>query len=66
MAHYAGDHVHKRLVAEESYKQKDYQAALKDAFLNTDADMKSGTCALCSSRLQNNTSRLQIPRLAKL
>lgn len=44
VAHYAGDHVHKRLIAEEAYKQKDYLAALKNAFLNTDADMKAGTC----------------------
>ncbi|KAK7690087.1 hypothetical protein QCA50_006733 [Cerrena zonata] len=41
VAHYAGDHVHKRLIAEEAYKQKDYLAALKNAFLNTDADMKA-------------------------
>ena len=44
MARYAGEHVHKRLLGEPNYKKKDYPAALKDAFLNTDADMKAGTC----------------------
>jgi len=39
VAKFAGQNVHKRLVTEESYKQKDYAAALKKAFLGTDEDL---------------------------
>lgn len=36
---YAGENVHKRLVNEESYREKQYEQALKRAFLGTDEDM---------------------------
>lgn len=39
MAKFAGQHVHKRLVTEESYKSGDYAQALKKAFLGTDEDL---------------------------
>ncbi|KAJ4482158.1 PP2C-domain-containing protein [Lentinula aciculospora] len=39
VAKYAGGHVHKRLVTEESYAAKAYDAALKNAFLGTDQDI---------------------------
>jgi len=39
IAKFAGQNVHKRLVTEETYKQKDYGAALKRAFLGTDEDI---------------------------
>ncbi|KAF9568788.1 PP2C-domain-containing protein [Agrocybe pediades] len=39
VARFAGQNVHKRLVTEESYKEKDYGTALKKAFLGTDEDL---------------------------
>lgn len=39
VARFAGMNVHKRLVAEESYQQGDYEIALKKAFLGTDEDL---------------------------
>jgi len=39
VAKFAGQHVHKRLVEEETYKQEQYEAALKRAFLGTDEDL---------------------------
>ncbi len=39
VAKFAGHNVHKRLVNEESYKEKNYEEALKRAFLGTDEDM---------------------------
>jgi len=41
VAKYAGEHVHKRLVADEAYQRKDYSRALKNAFLGTDEDMRA-------------------------
>ncbi|KAI0720483.1 PP2C-domain-containing protein [Cerioporus squamosus] len=41
VARYAGQNVHKRLLQDESYKKKEYAAALKNAFIGTDADMRS-------------------------
>jgi len=39
VARFAGENVHKRLLSEESYQQKEYPAALKKAFLGTDEDL---------------------------
>ncbi|KAJ6613346.1 phosphatase 2C-like domain-containing protein, partial [Mycena sp. CBHHK59/15] len=39
VAKFAGQNVHKRLVAEESYKESQYDEALKRAFLGTDEDL---------------------------
>jgi protein phosphatase 2C family protein 2/3 len=39
VAKFAGQNVHKRLVNEESYHEKDYEAAMKRAFLGTDEDI---------------------------
>lgn len=39
VAKFAGQNVHKRLVAEETYHEKLYEAALKRAFLGTDEDL---------------------------
>lgn len=39
VARFAGSNVHKRLVSEETYQGKDYEAALKRAFLGTDEDL---------------------------
>ena len=39
MAQFAGLNLHKRLVSEEAYKNNDYVAALKKAFLGTDEDI---------------------------
>ncbi|KAJ7600524.1 phosphatase 2C-like domain-containing protein [Mycena floridula] len=39
VAKFAGENVHKRLLTEETYKEKDYPAALKRAFLGTDEDL---------------------------
>ncbi|KAG6841987.1 hypothetical protein C0991_004478 [Blastosporella zonata] len=39
VAKFAGANVHKRLVQEETYKQRQYEAAMKRAFLGTDEDL---------------------------
>ncbi|KAJ7134603.1 phosphatase 2C-like domain-containing protein [Mycena epipterygia] len=39
VAKFAGQNVHKRLVTEESYKESQYDEALKRAFLGTDEDL---------------------------
>lgn len=39
VAKFAGENVHKRLVKEEAYHDKRYEAALKRAFLGTDEDL---------------------------
>jgi hypothetical protein len=39
VARFAGLNVHKRLVTEETYKNDDYEVALKNAFLGTDEDL---------------------------
>ena len=41
-AKYAGEHVHKKLTSDEAYQRKEYRAALKNAFLRTDDDMRHG------------------------
>ena len=41
MARYAGQNVHKRLVQDEAYHKKEYALALKNAFIGTDAEMRS-------------------------
>jgi hypothetical protein len=42
VARFAGEHVHKRLISEETYRQKRYDEALKKAFLGTDEDLLAG------------------------
>ncbi|KAJ7644114.1 phosphatase 2C-like domain-containing protein [Roridomyces roridus] len=39
VAKFAGQNVHKRLLTEESYKESQYEEALKRAFLGTDEDL---------------------------
>ncbi|KAI3607710.1 protein phosphatase 2c ptc3 [Moniliophthora roreri] len=39
VAKFAGQNVHKRLISEEAYQGKDYETALKKAFLGTDEDL---------------------------
>jgi len=39
VARFAGQNVHKRLVSEDSYREKDYPTSLKKAFLGTDEDL---------------------------
>ncbi|KAF8895379.1 phosphatase 2C-like domain-containing protein [Infundibulicybe gibba] len=39
VAKFAGQNVHKRLVTEETYHEKNYEGALKRAFLGTDEDL---------------------------
>ncbi|KAK7056795.1 Protein phosphatase 2C 2 [Paramarasmius palmivorus] len=39
VAKFAGQNVHKRLKSEETYQEKDYETALKKAFLGTDEDL---------------------------
>jgi len=42
VARFSGDNVHKRLSTEETYQEKQFNAALKKAFLGTDEDMRAG------------------------
>jgi len=39
VAKFAGNNVHKRLLAEEAYREKRYEEAMKKAFLGTDEDL---------------------------
>ncbi|KAG5648317.1 hypothetical protein DXG03_004889 [Asterophora parasitica] len=39
VAKFAGQNVHKRLITEETYKERQYDAAMKRAFLGTDEDL---------------------------
>jgi protein phosphatase 2C family protein 2/3 len=39
VARFAGQNVHKRLAAEETYQQENFEAAMKRAFLGTDEDL---------------------------
>jgi protein phosphatase 2C family protein 2/3 len=42
VAKFAAEHLHKRLVSEETYREKRYDEALKKAFLGTDEDLRAG------------------------
>lgn len=42
VAKYAGEHVHQRLVSDGAYSKGHYSAALKNAFLGTDQDIRTG------------------------
>lgn len=46
VAKFAGNNVHKRLLAEEAYREKRYEEAMKKAFLGTDEDLLAGTSPL--------------------
>lgn len=48
MARYAGQNVHKRLLSEESYKEGNWEMALKRAFLGTDEDILASKYFLIS------------------
>jgi hypothetical protein len=39
-AKFASEELHKRLVTEEPYRDRQYEAALKRAFLDTDEDLR--------------------------
>jgi len=55
VAKFAGQNVHKRLITEESYKEKNWEMALKKAFLGTDEDFLAGTSFLESVNLEKLT-----------
>lgn len=41
VARFAGDTVHSRLAANDAFKRRDYEAAAKRAFLETDEDLRA-------------------------
>lgn len=43
VAKFAGQHLHKRLVTEDAYREKRFNEALKKAFLGIDEDLLAGT-----------------------
>jgi hypothetical protein len=45
---FASNNLHRRLTDEEAYHRKKYKAALKDAFLGTDKELRDGTFGLPS------------------
>lgn len=51
VAKFAGKNVHKRLLAEEAYREKRYYEAMKRAFLGTDEDLLAGTILSRRSRI---------------
>lgn len=44
VALYAGDHLHNIVAKQESFKNKDFEQALKDGFLAIDRAILSGEC----------------------
>lgn len=42
VAKFSGENVHKRLTNESAYYEKQYELALKRAFLGTDDDIRAG------------------------
>lgn len=42
IARFSGENVHKRLISEDAYKSKQWDDALKNAFLGTDEDIRAG------------------------
>ena len=62
VAKYAAQNFHKRLVAEESYKERNWELALKIAFLGTDEDLRTGKFFSIESRhLLRNLSLWKAP-----
>ena len=44
VALFAGEHIHKILAKQEAFRNKDFEQALKDAFLATDRAILGGKC----------------------
>lgn len=61
MAKFAGQNVHKRLVTEESYQSKAYDAALKRAFLGTDEDIRASELLRYILRYVHSQHVYQVP-----
>lgn len=54
VALYAGEHLHEIVAKQESFKNKDFEQALKDGFLAIDRAILSGECtALRNGRVQD-------------
>jgi len=49
IAKYAGHHVAERLASDPAYREGDYRAALKKAFLGTDEDLRAGVLSVSYS-----------------
>jgi protein phosphatase PTC2/3 len=58
VARFAGEHVHKRLVSEETYREKRYDEALKKAFLGTDEDLRAGALHCLTVSAHSTDGRL--------
>lgn len=50
VALYAGEHLHEIVAKQESFKNKDFEQALKDGFLAIDRAILSGEQANCKSK----------------
>lgn len=46
VARFAGDTVHSRLAANDAFKNRDFEAALKRAFLETDEDLRASALVI--------------------
>lgn len=42
VAKYSGQNLHKKILADPAFAEKDYKTALKDGFLNIDQDLREG------------------------
>jgi protein phosphatase 2C family protein 2/3 len=60
VAQFAGDHLHKIIAKQESFKSKDYEQALKDGFLATDRAILGGNQPLLFSRTTLTAARSSI------
>ena len=61
MAKFAGINVHKRLVAEEAYREKEYKEALKRAFLGTDEDFLASEFRIFLSAASKLQTAIELP-----
>jgi len=60
VAKFAGENLHKRLVLEKSYTEKNYEIAFKEAFLGVDQELRVGVSPFRSlSSVQSNRSYLR-------
>jgi serine/threonine protein phosphatase PrpC len=66
VAKYAGQNVHKRLVLEETYKEKDYEVAMKKAFMGIDEDLQASMRSPFSRIIFFNDDLHKIPHIQKI
>lgn len=65
VAKYSGQYLHKKLLEEPAFADKKYDAALRDAFLKIDQDLRNGRNSFLlwiNGKVTNGTQRLLLFR----